>query len=71
MGRAVEDWIWRAGQIPWLYPSRPVADLSDHHSQVRSAIVPGTEVEVFYRETYATRVVDLIAITNIPPPPAG
>lgn len=39
----------------------PFAELSDQPKyEVRSAVVPGSGVEVFYRHDYATDVVDLI-----------
>lgn len=59
----VWQWIRRAGDAPWMPPSVEDDHLSDKPEyQVRSAVVPETMVEVLYRETYATGVVDILAV---------
>ena len=63
--RTVKAWIDTAGNRPWLYLSVPVEDLSNRpFDEVRSAVVPGTAVQVYYRHQYATNIVDVIAVVT-------
>ena len=74
VGRVVNWWIVQAGYAPWLAPSVPWPEMSDAASEVRSAVVPGTNVEVFYRETFVPEgvgPVDLILVRSIPPRPSS
>ncbi len=39
--------------------------------EIRSAVIPGTDgVQVYYRQTYAEELVDLVAVVS-PGPPAA
>lgn len=70
VGRIVNWWIIQAGDNPWLVPSEPWPEMCDIESQVRTAVVPGTSVEVIYRETYVSQgvgPVDLIVVRTLRP----
>jgi hypothetical protein len=62
----VRAWINGLKELSWQAPSVPVPDLSDlPASEVRQAIVPGTEVIVVYKvhlsdESLDAEVIDLI-----------
>jgi hypothetical protein len=66
--RLVENWIIEASEAPWSAPSVPIPEMSDQpRYEVRAAVIPGTDhVEVIYRQTYATRVIDLIWVGRRP-----
>jgi hypothetical protein len=58
----VEAWILGLDRAPWMFPSTPIQELSFQPDfETRSAIVPDSGgVEVFYRNEYASDIVDLI-----------
>ena len=61
MWSAVRWWIADLALTPWQAPSVPFAELSNQPEyEVRSAVVPGTDIEVIYRHHYVTDLVDLI-----------
>lgn len=63
----VGGFVNRLADEPWVAPSKPIDFLSkEGEYQTRSVVVPGTDVEVLYTETYATKIVDLIAIASLP-----
>jgi hypothetical protein len=68
--RLVEDWIAEAADRPQAAPSTPIDEMSNQPAyEVRWAKVPGTDVEVFYRHTYKTGIVNLFWVG--PPGSAG
>ena len=65
-GTLVQEWIVDAGEAPWQAPSFPIPQLGNQpNDEVRRAVVPDTNVEVIYRQTYATGVIDLIAVMKV------
>lgn len=67
--RVARRFIAELGAAPWRNPSVPVEALSNQPEyEVREAalVVEGEPqpVSIWYRHTYATDVVDLIAVTN-------
>jgi hypothetical protein len=68
MWRIVTLWIEGLGSAPWQAPSVPFPELSAPPVyEVRLAEVPGSGgVEVFYRREFASEVVDLIWVGQLP-----
>lgn len=66
--RVARDFLSEAGDAPWRSPSFPIPDLSEQpFAEVRAAnlMVSGEDsVRIWYRHTYATRDIDLIAVTS-------
>lgn len=67
--QTVRHFLAEVGDEPWRSPSVPVELLSNQPEyEVREAILPvegeDRPVEVWYRQTYATGAVDIIAVTN-------
>lgn len=66
--RAVRDWIAALGTTPWQAPSAPFPELSDLPPyQLRTAEVPGTGIEVFYRREFDGEFVDVVWVKQLSP----
>jgi hypothetical protein len=68
--RLVEAWIAQLGDRPWAEPSEPAPEMSNQPEyEVRTAVLPGSGVEVIYRHTYnpgaSAGTVDLIWVGRI------
>ncbi len=67
--RIVQQFVASLGGRPWQYPSVPETEATGGASEIRSAVVPGTDVEVVWKHWHASGTVDLLHVGRKPTTP--